>query len=243
MKRGLAFVAVAIVAGGCASTPPVHDRGELIRRILGATVQLTSQREGGGRRAASGVVVATEATSRRAWIITVRHFVDPPRPQEIYARLAGAKSAARATIAGVSADIDLALLQVDDFDATPVRLKPIARLGDEILIIAFPWGEPFTVVRGTVSQLMSGDRETVVTGSALMVDASVSYGSSGGGVFDARSGEMIGIVESYRTAKMTIPDVPGRVLEFPVPGETTVIPAPAIARFIADSGVNAPPTK
>jgi hypothetical protein len=70
-----------------------------------------------------------------------------------------------------------------------------------------------------------------------MVDASVSYGSSGGGVFDAQSGELVGIVESYRTAKIAIPELKDRVLEVPVPGQTTVIPAPVILRFIVDSGL------
>lgn len=36
-----------------------------------------------------------------------------------------------------------------------------------------------------------------------MVDASVSYGASGGGVFDARTGGLIGLVEGYRTARVT----------------------------------------
>ena len=70
-----------------------------------------------------------------------------------------------------------------------------------------------------------------------MVDASVSYGSSGGGVFDARSGELVGIVESYRSAKVAIPETKDRALEVPVPGETTVIPAPAIFDFILASGL------
>jgi hypothetical protein len=71
-----------------------------------------------------------------------------------------------------------------------------------------------------------------------MVSATVSYGSSGGGVFDADTGELVGIVESYRTAKVAIPEMKDRVLEVPVAGETTLIPAPLIARFIRDSGLN-----
>jgi len=71
-----------------------------------------------------------------------------------------------------------------------------------------------------------------------MVDASVSYGSSGGGVFDAQTGELVGIVESYRTAKVAIPEMKDRVLEVPVAGETTLISAPAILRFLVDSGLS-----
>ena len=77
----------------------------------------------------------------------------------------------------------------------------------------------------------------LVEGPPRMVDASVSYGSSGGGVFDAQSGALIGIVESYRTAKVAIPETKDRVLEVPVAGETTLIPAPAILRFLVASGL------
>jgi len=110
-----------------------------------------------------------------------------------------------------------------------------ASLGDEILVVAFPWGQRFTVVKGIVSQVAS---LTSIAGPARMVSASVSYGSSGGGVFDAQTGELVAIVEGYRTAKVAIPEMKERVLEVPVAGETTLIPAPAIFRFLVDSGLS-----
>jgi hypothetical protein len=74
VRRGLALLALAVAGTGCASSPPaVQDRTDLIRRILASSVQLRSERDGGVRRAASGVVVATDPASRRAWIVTVRH--------------------------------------------------------------------------------------------------------------------------------------------------------------------------
>lgn len=72
-----------------------------------------------------------------------------------------------------------------------------------------------------------------------MVDASVSYGASGGGVFDATSGELVGIVEGYRTARVSIPEAPERVLPVPIPGETTIIPSAEIFRFLRASGLGA----
>ena len=59
------------------------------------------------------------------------------------------------------------------------------------------------------------------------VDTSVSYGASGAGVFDAETGELIGVVEGYRTAQIATRDAPDRVMEIPVPGETLVISAQA----------------
>ena len=238
MRRGLALLALAVAGAGCASSPPaVQDRTDLIRRILASSVQLRTEREGGVRRAASGVVVATDPASRRAWIVTVRHFVYPPTSQQVSVRRPGQESALPAVVAFVSPDHDIALIEVGGLDAAPVRFKPTASLGDDILVVAFPWGQRFTLVRGVVSQIASASGEDLVIGPPRMVDASVSYGSSGGGVFDARSGELIGIVESYRSAKVAIPEMADRALEVPVPGETTLIAAPAILDFVLASGL------
>jgi hypothetical protein len=67
----------------------------------------------------------------------------------------------------------------------------------------------------------------------------VSYGASGAGVFDAETGELIGVVEGYRTAQIAARDAPDRVLEIPVPGETLVISADTIRRFLAESELEA----
>ena len=50
--------------------------------------------------------------------------------------------------------------------------------------------------------------------------------------------ELVGIVETYRTAKVTIPEMKDRVLEIPVPGETTLVPASVILQFMQDFGLS-----
>ena len=235
MRGALTLAALALTGAGCVSASRVPDRGELIRGILASTVQLRSERDGGVRRAASGVVVAKDFGSQRTWIVTARHFVDPSPPEHIYVRLPGRMTVVPAVVAFVSPDRDLAIIEAELLDVAPARLKMEASLGDEILVVAFPWGQRFTVVRGIVSQVAT---LTDVTGPARMVSASVSYGSSGGGVFDAQTGELVAIVEGYRTAKVAIPEMKERVLEVPVAGETTLIPAPAIFRFLVDSGLS-----
>lgn len=235
MRRMLTLAVLALAGAGCVSAPLATDRSAMIRGILASTVQLWSERDSGARRAASGVVVATSPLSRRGWIITTRHFIDPPEsPQKIYVRLPGQTTVVAASVAFWSTDHDLAIIETEFLDFTPARLKMDVRLGDGILLIAFPWGRRFTVVSGVVSQVDSSPGEA---GPARMVDASVSYGSSGGGVFDAESGTLVGIVEGYRTAKVAIPEMRGRVLEVPVAGETTLIAAPTILRFLVDSGL------
>lgn len=235
MRRVIALVALALVTTGCASAPV--DRSERIRQILKSTAQLRVDRGDGVRRAASGVVLATDPTTRRAWILTTRHFLDPPHAQQVYVRLPGRDTAVAGTIAFVSRDLDIAIIEADQLDVTPVRLKVATHLGDDVLVIAFPWGQRFTVVRGVVSQITAPTDSTLVTGAPRMIDASVSYGSSGGGVFDAQSGDLVGIVEGYRTVKVSIPEMRERPLELPVAGETTLIPAAAILHFLVDSGL------
>jgi len=239
--RGLVLLALIATIAGCTSTPHAPDRTALIHRLLESTVQLRSEREGGARRAASGVVVATDPASRRAWVVTVRHFLGPSRPQEVSARMPGQTTVVPAVVFAVSDEdlgLDIAIVEIEHPGVKPVRLKAGASsLGEEVLIVAFPWGQRLTVVGGIVSQIVSIPGESLVTGPARMVDAPVSYGSSGGGVFDARTGELIGIVETYRTAKITIPESKDRVIEVPVPGETVLVPAPVIARFLEDFGL------
>ena len=88
-----------------------------------------------------------------------------------------------------------------------------------------------------ISQLnfeVTGDSEPA---ARLMVDASVSYGSSGGGVFDARTGALIGLVEGYRTARLTSRgDGPEWYIDVPLPGQTVVTPMTDIRRFLSDTG-------
>ena len=239
MRRVFPLIAL-VLATGCASTPPPPaplERSELIGEILKSTAPLRAEREGGTKRAASGVILATDPKTQRAWILTTRHFLDPPHVQQVYVRLPGGEAVVKGTIAFVSRDLDIAIVEAQPLEATPVRLKVTSHLGDEVLVIGFPWGQRFTVVRGTVSQITSSPGNTLVTGSPRMIDASVSYGSSGGGVFDARGGELVGIVEGHRTVRVAIPEVRDRPIELPVAGETTLIPATAIHHFLVDSGL------
>jgi S1-C subfamily serine protease len=125
----------------------------------------------------------------------------------------------------------------DDVTLPPVTLKESAKLGDDVWMVAFSWGRRLTIVGGVVSQISAETGDAPVEGPARMVDASVSYGASGGGVFDAASGALIGIVESHRTARVTSPGPPEHVIEIPVPGETTLISSESILRFMERAGL------
>src|SRR5438093_10493248 len=141
MRRALTLAALALTGAGCVSASPAPDRSELIRRILASTVELRSGRDGSLGRAGSGVVVAMHAGSRRTWIVTARHFVDPSPPEHIYVRLPGRMTVVPAVVAFVSPDRDLAIIEAELLDAAPARLDAAASLGDDGRVGAFRWGQ------------------------------------------------------------------------------------------------------
>ena len=237
-RRGALLWGLLLPLAACAPAREPVGRPEVIRRILPCTIQLRAERESGVRRAASGVVVASTTEPARVWILTTRHFVDPPATQQILARRPGRHESLPVRIAARSPVFDLALLVADGVAIEPTLLKDTSALGDDVLVVGFPWGGRLTVVSGIVSQLAApSDGGLLVTGPARLIDASVSYGSSGGGVFDRATGALIGVVESYRTAKLVASDGTSRPLEVPVAGETTIIAAADIARFLLTAGV------
>jgi serine protease Do len=236
MRAAVAIGAAALALGGCVpATSHPTGRADVIRLIVPATVQLESQRQGGVRRAGSGVVIAAEQT--RAWVVTTRHFLEPDTPQTISARRSGAKERRPATIAAVSREDDVAVLEVEGLRTSPVPLKSAVALGDEVWVTGFPWGGRMTLVSGVVSQVLDKDGYGAYEGPPRMVDASVSYGVSGGGVFDATTGALVGIVEGYRTSRLALPQPEERVLTMPVPGETLLISSEAIVRFLQSAGL------
>jgi S1-C subfamily serine protease len=230
-------LAVAVLTGGCTTAGRGSARSDVIRQILPATVQLRCERAGGDRRAGSGVILARDTATRRTWIVTTRHFLEPLAPQSVSVTFAGSKSRATARVVSVSDRADLALLEVDGAESHPVRLKDTVALGDEVWVVAYPWGRRMTLSNGVVSQITRDDAETQYEGPARMVDVSVSYGASGGGVFDVPTGALVGLVESYRTARMRLSGTPDHVIEIPVPGETTLISADVIRRFVVEAGL------
>jgi len=221
---------MAIILGACASGPPAASRGDLVRRVMGSTVQIRVEGSAGVRRAASGVAVAVDQERGRTWIITARHSLEPEGESLVVAAGADRSRSRRARVLALSPEADLAILEVEATDIPVASLKADVRLGDEIWVIAFPRGRRATLVSGVVSQLT---QEGVVGGAAAMIDAPVSYGASGGGVYDVETGKLVGIVEGYRTGRVKVQGAPERTIDIPFPGETTVVSAVSILRFFS----------
>jgi len=222
-------------------------RDDVVERVVSSAVQvLVEQQEGRRLRAGSGVVIATRegAGGTECFVLTSAHTVTGVQGRwsvsVVFDRHRGdgvGKKAPAAVLAERETPEDLAILRAESDGCVPTRQGPPPRLGSPVWVVAFPWGKRMTLASGVVSQLdveIAGEEET---DARLMVDASVSYGASGGGVFDARSGGLIGVVESYRTARVTSQGAgPEWYIDVPVPGQTVVTPLAKIRRFLAETG-------
>ncbi len=240
------LIALALLLAGCAGArPPAAgpdgaDRRDAIAEALAASVQLFAQRNG-GRRAGSGVVIAVEG-ERRALILTAAHLLAPGEVESIVAVEPDSGAHIEASLRLIDVDSDVALVEADGLTAPAVRLQRDARLGDPVWVVSYPWGRRGTFVTGVVSQIheRAGGTGIPMEGPVGLIDAAVSYGTSGGGVFDSRSGRLLGIVRGYRTARISLPGAESGSLEFPIAGETTVIPTLALLCLLRDAGVEPP---
>ena len=229
MKWFGSLLSLAAGLSACAPVPAPDGPRDVIAQSLASSVQLFAERQDGKRRAGSGVALSVDGDGR-ALILTAAHLVEPPVQQAVFVHKPGQVERIEAEILTVDHDLDVAVLGASGLEVQPVELKTSARLGDNVWVVSFPWGRRGTVVNGFVSQIASDQNNTVipVEGPVSLIDAAVSYGTSGGGVFDGQSGELIGIVRGYRTARLSLPGSQAGTLDLPIAGETTVIPSSEI---------------
>ncbi|TQV80461.1 S1 family peptidase [Denitrobaculum tricleocarpae] len=224
--RGLVVGGLLLGAAACttATTPPANTAESIIESALSSSVQLFTEREDGRRRTGSGVVFAL--AGERSYIVTTAHLLEPQVPQKVFVALPGQTERTEAQVLTINAEKDIALLETTPLRVKPVHFQEDARLGENIWVVSFPWGRRVTVVNGFVSQIaQENDNPASITrGPISLIDATVSYGTSGGGVFNGKTGNLLGIVRGYRTAKLSVPGGNGQSLSVPIAGETTVIP-------------------
>jgi len=239
--------AIAALGAGC-TVAPVREpsREDVLDRLLPSAVQIILENPEGRRfRTGSGVVIASrpKGQASECFVLTSGHTMADTKGQKaIYLlfgrqRGPGTKEAGSLVAYRVTADLDLALLRAESDECVPAHLAAPPRLGEAIWVVTFPWGRNLVLARGIVSQVngdAAPDRELT---PQLMVDASVSYGASGGGVYNARDGGLIGLVEGYRTARVTSQgSEPPWYIDVPMPGQTLVTPLSEIRRFLAETG-------
>jgi hypothetical protein len=241
------IVMILAVGSGCAiSRPWEPSREQVLELILPSSVQIVLERDGQRVRSGSGVAIAARQSAPGAdcFVLTSGHTLSRRSGQDrvfvLFGRHQGAGSRAPATVLAhrETEDLDLALLRAHTDACAPAAVGRPPGLGDPIWVVAYPWGRHMTLVGGIVSQVnldQPGDRAAA---PRLIVDASVSYGSSGGGVYDGRTGRLVGLVEGYRTARVSFSfdgDATRQYIDVPVPGETYVVPLADIRQFLIEA--------
>lgn len=241
----VAGLVLLLVLGGI-TRPSFADgpRQETIRKILPTVVQIVMERDGKRVSSGSGVIIGSRRSEAGTdcYVLTASHVVSALPDGQIYTlqerHRGGVGKRTRATLLAhrESGNLDAALLAIQpEAGCVVAEIGDAPALGDDILAFGFPWGRAMTLTSGIVSQVPLDESD-----ARLMIDGSVSYGVSGGGVYDAR-GRLIGIVEGYRAAQVTYrdggKDAKARSIEIPVPGETYVVSLTDIRRFLQEIGL------
>jgi S1-C subfamily serine protease len=196
--------ALALALGGCARADDGADRyTEFFNRLHPSVVLFTMQipaddpkRKGQWDAAyGSGVVVASGPAGSR--ILTDAHVVADAR--KLRATIGDVRPSVPATVTAVSDDDDdLALIDVPAPALPAVRLGRPAQIvpGLAIGVLGYPIPDAFEDEHlRTVVSLYAG-RVASVRNGTIEVDVPVIPGESGGPVFDAHDGSIIGIAES-----------------------------------------------
>jgi serine protease Do len=249
----IAIVCLAVAGCAAARTRASVERQTIIDQIVGATAKVVVEQSGRRISSGSGVVVASMAgepgNGAVSYVLTAAHILDGKDGAEVFVRFTGTyglrgKFAATVFHRGNAETLDLALLKVPGI-SVPAAVFPAddhVRIGEEILVVGFPWGKRLGLFSGIVSQVPTdadgnlpadeGPEHTIV------VDATSAKGVSGGGVFREATGSLVGIVEGYQTASIAVKDrAQTYSVKVPMPGETFVVPVTRIRHFLDEAGL------
>ncbi len=219
------------------STP--RDLRAMWRELVGPVVQLAGEASVG-----SGVLLASEALPAgggyRTRLLTAWHVVrdiqgDPPDlelpiPVQIYGE-DGTTRTERAELLRHDPELDAALLEL----VTPDSLQNGARLStrerlaqvaifDEVIAVGCPLGNDPIPTRGEVATC----HHDVDGESYWMINAPTYIGNSGGGIFDSRTHELVGIFSKIYTHGSIRPTI--------VPHMGLVTPLARIYDWLEESG-------
>jgi S1-C subfamily serine protease len=235
MRRLLSIAALALLAG-CAAHGTVAPRSSAINEAVASSLQVVTERQNDMRRSGSGVLVADG--NGGLVILTAAHVLLPLEEQRIYLRTGPDAPAVPTTLLAIDEAADVAVLAATLPGLSPATMRVEAALGDPIWVVAYPWGRERTLVGGIVSQL-AANPDQAGTGNipapVKLIDVSVAHGMSGGGVFDAASGDLVGLVRGYRSVTLSAMVTGDQRYVYPVAGETTVISSTLLSCVMAEA--------
>jgi S1-C subfamily serine protease len=238
---------VLLLATACAQGDPAARRHARVAEVVASTLQVVVEGSA-GRQFGSGVILTRSAEGDRALVLTSAHVLASAQQGKISVVSPFGGDKVSAQLLALDEARDLALLEAA-VAGSPARLLSHAHLTDAVWVVGYPWGRARTVVGGAISQVARApDAASPIAGPVTLIDAPVTYGMSGGGVFERAEGRLVALVRGYRTANLSL-DSQSEPLRIPIAGETTVIPIPTIACFLSEQktrvrsfGAATPPT-
>jgi trypsin-like peptidase len=125
---------------------------------------------------------------------------------------------------------DLAVLRTLGGPCRPAALAPPPGEGADVWLAGFPAAGGAHVVPGHVRDAVRR------AGLPWSVEGAVTEGTSGGGVFDAGSGGLLGLIQGYWTVRLVAPG--GRIAGETPAGRIAVIPMPRIRALLTEWGMS-----
>jgi len=186
MRQLAAMVGILVVlfigAGAHVCIPAnMNTLPDLVDKTLPAIVEL---RPGFAGWMGAGVLISDDG-----WLVTAKHVVED-QDVMIATMIDGVKYMSTTIIVGPNNDI--AILKIDIEDAPHVGLSGVyPRLGESVYVVGHPLGVLNTVSSGIVSNIHRNGSSFGV--DLIQVDAEITHGNSGGGLFDMQ-GRLVGIV-------------------------------------------------
>jgi S1-C subfamily serine protease len=195
LTKASACLALAMVTACATTTATLPARTLAANRL--SSFRIDTPPNGHG----SGVVLSN--VSDGAYILTCAHVVAGEKNVTLTVLdESGRTETVRATVAAFDADEDLAVIKVPRIFPRTVALDEPdgVRPGDEVYNVGYPFDYGEMVGRGSIMRVhYSGiavtDDGPVIIRDTILADVPDGGGTSGSGVFDARTGVLVGIME------------------------------------------------
>jgi hypothetical protein len=208
MRQALTVLAVVFVSSGCGGSgstttlvttsvttvtpaPPAHRSfAQLVRQVRSGVIRIESQFCGNQGAVGTGFLISPNL------VATVDHVV--AGAQAITLKR-GTTVLGTGTVLGGDQARDVALVQtsvpINGYVFSIAAARP--RLGQAVAALGFPFGYPLTLTRGSVSGLnRTLEIDGIVRNSLIQTDTAINFGNSGGPLFTAGSGKVLGLVDA-----------------------------------------------
>lgn len=141
----------------------------------------------------SGIIL--EHDEGRTVILTNKHVIDPAKRVADIEIITADQTALRAAEAYLAPHgMDLAIIIVDGEHGLPAQIeRQEVFLGDDTLALGSPKGIQGSVSKGIVSNFGDDKTKSGYSHKIIQTDAAINHGNSGGGLFLASTGRLIGI--------------------------------------------------